>query len=181
MCFAAAIVVRVAAMSCLKRRSAKAFACEVFGAVFVDTVPFMVRYSWSLTLSCYLAPSVCRRRAFLPHNAWIFASDLMMALVASPLVFISWMSVHPVHASTIIWIYLFPSESGGAIGPVVSDDMASSSLYLLRSLLLKGARVSFPSIHGGHDSLGCVTPRRCMYSIASEYSLRNQVMTLLLP
>eukprot|EP00173_Palmaria_palmata_P001118 Plantae.Rhodophyta-Palmaria_palmata.ctg1594.p2 GENE.Plantae.Rhodophyta-Palmaria_palmata.ctg1594~~Plantae.Rhodophyta-Palmaria_palmata.ctg1594.p2 ORF type:complete len:163 (-),score=5.87 Plantae.Rhodophyta-Palmaria_palmata.ctg1594:270-758(-) len=162
------MAVRVATISCRKRLSAKAFACDVFGEVFVVAVPFITRYSRSFAVSCSFAPSVCSRRAFVLQNAWILDSDLMMAFVASPLVFIIWMSVQPVHASTIIWIYLLPSESWGNIGPVVSNDIASSILYRFGSSLLNGVRVSFPSTQGGHDSVGWDAPRRCIYAIASE-------------
>eukprot|EP00173_Palmaria_palmata_P000084 Plantae.Rhodophyta-Palmaria_palmata.ctg10392.p2 GENE.Plantae.Rhodophyta-Palmaria_palmata.ctg10392~~Plantae.Rhodophyta-Palmaria_palmata.ctg10392.p2 ORF type:complete len:132 (-),score=9.46 Plantae.Rhodophyta-Palmaria_palmata.ctg10392:402-797(-) len=130
MWLADAMAVRVAAMSCRKSLSTKEFACDVFGAAFVDWMQFMLRYSLSLAVSSSRAPSVWSLRAFLSHRVCILDRDLMMALVASLFCCIICMSVHLVQASTIIWMYLLPSGSAGDIGSVVSEDIASSNAYL---------------------------------------------------
>eukprot|EP00173_Palmaria_palmata_P005450 Plantae.Rhodophyta-Palmaria_palmata.ctg970.p1 GENE.Plantae.Rhodophyta-Palmaria_palmata.ctg970~~Plantae.Rhodophyta-Palmaria_palmata.ctg970.p1 ORF type:complete len:164 (-),score=9.94 Plantae.Rhodophyta-Palmaria_palmata.ctg970:283-774(-) len=157
MWFAAEIAVRVAAINYLKRRSSNEFACEVFGAVFVDSMSCVVRYSFNFIVSCSLAPSVCSRCAFLSQIDCIFERDLMIALAALLFCFIIWISVQPMQASTMIWMYLFPSMSGGVIGPVVSDDISSRRLYLLCVTCLNGALVALLSTHSGHDCVDCVT------------------------
>eukprot|EP00173_Palmaria_palmata_P004205 Plantae.Rhodophyta-Palmaria_palmata.ctg5236.p2 GENE.Plantae.Rhodophyta-Palmaria_palmata.ctg5236~~Plantae.Rhodophyta-Palmaria_palmata.ctg5236.p2 ORF type:complete len:109 (-),score=2.11 Plantae.Rhodophyta-Palmaria_palmata.ctg5236:1038-1364(-) len=104
--------------------------------------------------------------------------ECMMALTASLFFSMSWISVHPLHASTSTCRNWLPSTSFGVLGPVVSDEMAFKIAYLLLSLCLKGAWVAFLIVHGGHDYCVWLMPIFSMYSIAWGYSFLNHASVL---
>lgn len=158
-------------------RSANALDCEALGDVWLDLLPLLSRYFLISLVCCSLAPSVCRRCFFLLQCLWIFESNLMIALPASPFVFIIWSSVHLKHASVRIWMNLFPFASAGVIGPIVFAETASRRSYMFLYCCFNDARVALPIVQGGHYLCCCVQSRSSMYFIASGYSCRTIRLT----
>lgn len=80
-CGDAVIGVLVAAISCQKRRSANAFAWDVFGAVLDAVVPLISKNDQSSLVSCFLAPLLQSFFSFL----LLFISSLAVdRIIVSP-------------------------------------------------------------------------------------------------
>lgn len=139
------------------------------------TVPWFLRKVMSLSLYCSWAPSVCSFLTFKLHAIWNITRALSITLDASDLFIIAAPVVHPVPASTISCRYLYPQTSAWIIGPVASDDTASSGAYRLAAFGVNRSLFVWVAMHAGNDSES--SPLLFMYLIASGNSYANWLMT----
>lgn len=146
---------------------------------WVAVIPLLAKKSLTFAVSCSLALYVCSLLTSISHNRCIFTSDFIIASPASLFCSIIWTSIQPEKELTMIWIYLFPPVSDGVIGPVVSDDRASSSFYLLCSSCMKGAFVSLPCLQCGQGIIWFVVLIFSITCTASGYSLQEYSIVFL--
>lgn len=161
--------------------STKAFDAYELGAiptaVDVFMVPWLLRNLYIAALFCFSAPSVWRSFTFFHIRVAAWRAPLWWHQMLN--FCLHWFPHENTRACVAqnLKVY-FTLTSSCAIGPAVSEEMASRGAYLFLDLFTNGLRLVLPFTHASHDTLPLSSQWSTKTLTASGYSDFNHLSLL---